>query len=126
MTVGERLREARERRGVSLRQIAEQTNVSVRSLEAIERNQLDKLPGGIFTRGFIRSYASQVGLDPDAVVRQFLQDEPQQRIDLDEMADGTEVAGATMPWGAIAAGVVVVIAVIAVLAYVFGPRLRFP
>ena len=33
-------------------------------LDAIEKNQFDKLPGGIFTRGFIRSYASLVGLDP--------------------------------------------------------------
>lgn len=81
MTVGERLREARERQKVSLHAIAEKTNISVRFLDAIEKNQFDKLPGGIFTRGFIRSYAAQVGLEPDALVTQFLSDEPGQRDD---------------------------------------------
>lgn len=81
MTVGERLREARERQKVSLHAIAAKTNISVRFLDAIEKNQFDKLPGGIFTRGFIRSYASQVGLDPDGTVTQFLSDEPSQRDD---------------------------------------------
>lgn len=81
MTVGERLREARERQKVSLHAIAGKTNISVRFLDAIEKNQFDKLPGGIFTRGFIRSYASQVGLEPDALVTQFLSDEPGQRDD---------------------------------------------
>ena len=86
MTVVERLREARERQKVSLHAIAEKTNVSVRFLDAIEKNQFDKLPGGIFTRGFIRSYARQVGLDPDATVQQFLADEPSQRDDdIDEV-----------------------------------------
>lgn len=121
MTVGERLREARERRGISLRQIAEETNVSVRSLEAIERNELDKLPGGIFTRGFIRSYASAVGLDPDGVVKQFLQDEPGQRIDLDEMADEPVGSDSSRRW-MIVAGVVIAMAAVAAAVYVLGLR----
>jgi len=81
VTVGERLREARERQKVTLHAIAEKTNISVRFLDAIEKNQFDKLPGGIFTRGFIRSYASQVGLEPDSLVTQFLSDEPGRRDD---------------------------------------------
>ena len=94
MTVGERLREARERQKVSLHAIAEKTNISVRFLDAIEKNQFDKLPGGIFTRGFIRSYASQVGLDPDATVEQFLSDEPAQRDDdIDEAPARTQGDG---------------------------------
>ena len=94
MTVGERLREARERQKVSLHAIAEKTNISVRFLDAIEKNQFDKLPGGIFTRGFIRSYAAQVGLDPDATVAQFLADEPSQRDDdIDEARPRTQGDG---------------------------------
>ena len=50
MTVGERLREAREQQKVSLHAIAEKTNISVRFLDAIEKNQFEKLPGGIFHR----------------------------------------------------------------------------
>lgn len=71
-SVGARLREAREKRGVSLRQIAERTRISVMALEALERNDIKRLPGGIFTRGFIRAYAAEVGLNPDQTVQDFL------------------------------------------------------
>ena len=70
---GGKLRQARERRGVSLRQIAASTKISVGALEALERNDVSKLPGGIFSRAFVRSYASEVGLDPDETVREFLE-----------------------------------------------------
>ena len=69
---GTRLREARERRGIPLRQIADRTKISVASLEALERGDTARLPGGIFGRSFVRSYAAEVGLDPDATVREFL------------------------------------------------------
>ena len=65
---GARLRDARERRGVSLRQIANATKISVAVLEALERNDISKLPGGIFGRAFVRSYAIEVGLDPEATI----------------------------------------------------------
>jgi cytoskeleton protein RodZ len=69
---GGKLRLARERRGISLRQIAASTKISVAALEALERNDVSKLPGGIFSRAFVRSYAVEVGLDPDETVREFL------------------------------------------------------
>ncbi len=72
MDFGSQLREARERRGVSLRQIATATRISIRALEALERNDIAKLPGGIFSRAFVRAYAEEVGLDPDDAVREFL------------------------------------------------------
>src|SRR5467141_2646553 len=70
---GRNLREARERRGLSLRQIAVATKISMSALEALERNDISKLPGGIFSRAFVRSYAVEVGLDPDETVREFLE-----------------------------------------------------
>jgi cytoskeleton protein RodZ len=70
---GGKLRQARERRGISLRQIAASTKISVTALEALERNDVTKLPGGIFSRAFVRSYATEVGLDPDETVREFLE-----------------------------------------------------
>jgi len=70
---GGKLRQARERRGISLRQIATATKISPAALEALERNDISKLPGGIFSRAFVRSYASEVGLDPDDTVREFLE-----------------------------------------------------
>lgn len=69
---GGKMRLARERRGISLRQIAATTKISIGALEALERNDVSKLPGGIFSRSFVRSYATEVGLDPDETVREFL------------------------------------------------------
>lgn len=69
---GGTLRQAREARGISLRQIAATTKISVGALEALERNDVSKLPGGIFSRAFVRSYAAEVGLDPERTVREFL------------------------------------------------------
>ena len=71
--LGGRMRQAREERGLSLRQVAASTKISVPALEALERNDLSKLPGGIFSRSFVRSYAVEVGLDPDDTVREFLE-----------------------------------------------------
>jgi cytoskeleton protein RodZ len=70
---GERLRQARDRRGISLRQMAASTKIPITALEALERNDVSKLPGGIFSRAFVRSYAVEVGLDPDVTVREFLE-----------------------------------------------------
>src|SRR5262245_9688599 len=70
--VGAKLRDARERRGISLRQIANATKISVAALEALERNDISRLPGGIFSRAFVRSYAIEVGLDPEATIQEFI------------------------------------------------------
>jgi cytoskeletal protein RodZ len=59
-----------------LRQIATNTRISVMSLEALERSDLSRLPGGIFTRSFIRAYAQEVGLDPDRTIQDFIAELP--------------------------------------------------
>jgi len=69
---GTTLREARERRGIALRHIADRTKISMSALEALERSDASRLPGGIFARSIVRSYAAEVGLDPDATVQAFL------------------------------------------------------
>src|ERR1700704_5346649 len=69
---GRRLREARERRGVSLRQIANATKIGMSALEALEHNDISRLPGGIFSRAFVRSYAIEVGLDPESTIEEFV------------------------------------------------------
>src|ERR1044072_7612369 len=73
---GSGMGEVRERRGVSLRQIADATKISVRALEALERNDISQLPGGIFSRAFVRSYAAKIGADPEQTVRDFLSQFP--------------------------------------------------
>src|SRR5438105_14551285 len=67
---GTKMKRAREARGVSLRQIATTTKISVAALEALERNDISRLPGGIFSRAFVRSYALVGGLDPEATMQE--------------------------------------------------------
>lgn len=59
-SLGTQLRATREARGVSLREISDQTRISMRHLEAIEMDNYKELPGGIFNRSFIKSYARYV------------------------------------------------------------------
>lgn len=70
--LGARLKAAREARGRSLREIAATTKISVAALEAVERQDFSKLPGGIFGRAFIRAYAIEVGLNPETTVKDFV------------------------------------------------------
>jgi hypothetical protein len=62
-SLGEQLRRAREARGVSLREVSEQTRITMRHLEAIEADDFKELPGGIFNRSFVKSYARHIRFD---------------------------------------------------------------
>jgi cytoskeletal protein RodZ len=68
---GEHLKRERELRGVSLEEVAAATRISTRFLEAIEKEQWDQLPGGVFNRGFIRAIARFLGLDEDGLVAEY-------------------------------------------------------
>lgn len=74
--VGARLRAAREARDMELRDIAATTKISIGALEAVEQNDFGPLPGGIFTRAFVRAYAAEVGLDPEQTTRDFMAQAP--------------------------------------------------
>ena len=65
--IGERLQRARESRGLSLRDAANRTKLSIDLLTAIERNDFDSLPPGMYRKAYIRTFATEVGLDPNAV-----------------------------------------------------------
>ncbi|HXK12186.1 MAG TPA: helix-turn-helix domain-containing protein [Vicinamibacteria bacterium] len=69
---GENLRKERELRGVSLREIAEGTKISVRFLQALEEDRVGVLPGGLFPRAFVKQYALFLGLDVDKTVGDFV------------------------------------------------------
>lgn len=69
MTVGAELRAAREQCGLSLRELSGRTNIRPSVLRAMEADDFARLPGGVITRGFLRLYAREVGLDPDATWR---------------------------------------------------------
>ena len=66
--IGEELRQERLRQGLSLDEIAQRTRISLRSLESIEAEAFDRLPGLVFTRNFVRLYAVDLKLDPDALL----------------------------------------------------------
>lgn len=87
MDMGETLRIAREQQGLSLDEISRRTKIAAEKLRAIEENDIQRLPSGIFLRGFLRAYAHEVGLDgEDTVNRYIAQFESQATIE-DETAD---------------------------------------
>lgn len=84
---GENLQREREMRGVTLQEISAATKISVRFLEALEKEQFGKLPGGIFNRSFVRAYAKYLGLDEEHVVAEFqLAANPRGDVDLGRVA----------------------------------------
>ncbi len=75
---GETLRRQRELRQISLREVSEATKINIRYLEALERNDFTHLPGGAFTRGYIRSFARVIGVDETEMVDAYLYELSQQ------------------------------------------------
>jgi len=71
-----RLRNERERRQILLSSISANTKISAGLFEALERGDVSRWPSGIFRRSFIRAYAQAIGLDPDAIAREFLEQFP--------------------------------------------------
>lgn len=71
MTLGEKLRQAREERGISISEVAEQTRISPHYLDLIEQDDYRTLPGGIFNKGFVKSYAKFVGIDEQEALQDY-------------------------------------------------------
>ncbi|HEX4486073.1 MAG TPA: RodZ domain-containing protein [Terriglobales bacterium] len=71
--LGQRLKKEREKQAVTLDEVCVSTKVAVRFLQAIEAEQFEKLPGGIFNKGFIRAYAQHLGVDDNAAVADYLE-----------------------------------------------------
>lgn len=90
--VGSTLREARKRREVELSAVEEATRIRPRFLRAIENEEWDALPGGVYTRGFIRTYAAYLGLDGDRLAEDY-------RRDLEGAGGGGEPGAEHAPMG---------------------------
>ena len=69
---GADLKREREAKGISLKEISDRTKIGVRLLKALEEEQLEQLPGGIFDRSFLRQYARYLGLDEDQLLGEYL------------------------------------------------------
>lgn len=72
-TLGEKLRQAREERGLTISDIAEQTRISALYLESIENDDYRILPGGIFNKGFVKSFARTVGIGEQEALQDYAQ-----------------------------------------------------
>lgn len=121
--VGTILREARNRRKVELSEVEAATRIRFRYLRAIEDEEWDVLPGGVYTRGFIRTYASFLGLDGDRLVEDYRESvEPWHR---SAEAPASQTASGDLSSGsrgiALAALVVTAVIAVAVIAIVAIP-----
>jgi cytoskeleton protein RodZ len=76
-SIGETLREARSKKGVSLEIAARTLKMKVERLKEIEENRYDGFAAHVYVRSFVRHYAEYLGLDGAAIVQQFNQDNPQ-------------------------------------------------
>jgi Helix-turn-helix domain len=99
-TLGAYLRAERERRGLALRTISENTKVSLPLLEGLEADDISRWPGGIFRRAFVRSYADSVGLDPDDVYKRFEQQHKPQSADAALVEAGFDIGEHNVVGGA--------------------------
>jgi cytoskeleton protein RodZ len=120
--VGTILREARNRRKLELSEVEAATRIRFRYLRAIEDEEWDVLPGGFYTRGFIRTYASFLSLDGDRLVEDYRESvEPWHRADpAQSQPSGDRVP--TAPRGVLFAG----LAVLAVVAVAVAAIVAFP
>lgn len=93
-TFGQRLRGERERRQITLEAIAAKTKISAALFEGLERDNVSRWPAGVFRRAFIRSYAQAIGLNPDAIVREFFEHFPEPAVRAEKASDaGARPAG---------------------------------
>jgi transcriptional regulator with XRE-family HTH domain len=67
-TIGQQLRQTRQERDIPLEQVARATHIRLHYLQAIEAGDLDRLPSPVQARGFLRAYASYLGLDPELLL----------------------------------------------------------
>lgn len=90
-SLGARLRQRREQQHIALVAIASQTKIKQSLLEELERDNVSHWPSGIFRRAFIRAYAQALGMEPDAVVREFLElyPDPVETIEMISAAAGS-------------------------------------
>ena len=85
-SLGRQLRRAREERGVSLREISEQTRITMRHLEAIEADDYKHLPGGIFNKSFVKAYARYIQFDEKRALDLYMQTARERGEPVDEVA----------------------------------------
>jgi len=127
---GEKLKQEREKRKITLEEISSSTKIGTRMLQALEEDKFNRLPGGIFNKGFVRAYSRFVGLDEDQIVADYLEasgDAPPVSTEIAPQEDGSresearenaenirrlegsaDSAARPLPWGLFAAVLLVI------------------
>jgi cytoskeleton protein RodZ len=111
---GSRLKREREQRGVTLDDISLSTKIGKRFLSALEEDRFDQLPGGIFSKGFVRAYARHLGIDEEQAVADYLsattpaatEQQPQNDLPIEvaeQLEDRQSNVAVELPWGLFAA-----------------------
>jgi cytoskeletal protein RodZ len=108
-SLGAELKQAREQRGVTLEELSQSTKIGTRLLRALEQDHYDQLPGGIFTKGFIRAYARAVGVDDEKAIADYLAatepSQPESQNDnnaaaaLNRIVEVGDAPARDIPWG---------------------------
>jgi cytoskeleton protein RodZ len=130
-SLGARFKQERERRGITLEDVAVSTKIGTRMLQALENNRYDQLPGGIFNRGFVRAYARHLGLDEESAVAEYVASTGQKPAESEPVqvmealaAHAVETRGERLsaldrvPWGKLA----VFLLLVAIALTIWGPR----
>ncbi|MEZ5284006.1 MAG: DUF4115 domain-containing protein [Vicinamibacterales bacterium] len=115
--LADRLKEAREARGLSHRQIADATKLSTRFICALEDGRIELLPAGLYRRSLVRAVAREVGLDPDAAVRELLEAFPDELLPPSAHPVPERSGGGGVPWSRLAAAVGALIPLVAGVVY---------
>jgi cytoskeleton protein RodZ len=110
-TVGEQLHRAREDAGLTLRQVADQTKIQQWILAAIERDDLSQVPGGVFIRGYLMSFARAVGLDGERIWAEYRAEMPIATVEPDPVPVPRQIPYVG-PWTLIRVAAIMLVAIV--------------
>lgn len=130
-SLGSRFKQERERKGITLEVVAESTKIGTRMLQAIEDDRYELLPGGIFSKGFVRAYARYLELDEEQAIADYMAKtgpppaEVEPVVVLEALAAHAVETGRdrrslldSIPWGKLA----IFLLVVAICLTIWGPR----
>jgi cytoskeletal protein RodZ len=123
-SMGHALRTERERRGLTLEEIARVTRVPLVSLVALEEDRYEALPSDVFVRGFLRSYAQVLGVDPAEWVQRYEQVRHPAPVELASLLTPHHLADPRRRWGMGVALVLLLVLFTLVVSIALRPRQR--
>ena len=97
ISAGEQLKHLREQKNFSVNDIASRLNLETRIIEAIERNDFEKLTAATYARGYLRSYAKLLGADPDTIIASYNDSAPEPPEIIPEIKHTTQTSSNDKP-----------------------------